>query len=75
MDANKLADILNNLCNMFIDDGQVPEEVIELMIDAGCNRAILKDIGFTDDQLKDYAYYESAMSGRPEEEILVELGE
>ena len=73
MSENNLLDILNNLCNMFINDGQVPEEVIEVMVDAGADINVLKAIGFNDSQIDDYAYYESLMSGRPEEEILAEI--
>ena len=64
---------MSNLCKMFMDDGTVHEEVIEMMLDAGADVEILKEIGFSDSQIKDYAYYESMMSGRTEEEVLVEL--
>ena len=74
MNSNKFADILNNLCNMFIDDGQVPEEVIEMLIDAGADIDSIKEIGFSDDQIRDYVYYASAVSGQPEDEIAAELG-
>lgn len=70
---SKLLDILNNLCNMFIDDGQIPEEVIEMLVDAGADANVLNQIGFNESQLQDYAYYEANMSGRTEEEILSDL--
>ena len=73
MSSEKLLDIMNNLCNMFINDGTVPEEVIEMMIDAGADVAVLKKIGFSDSQIEDYVYYESMMSGRSEAEIFAEL--
>lgn len=73
MSSEQLLDIMNNLCNMFIDDGTVPEEVIEMMVDAGADAEILKNIGFSDSQIDDYAYYESMVSGRSEAEILAEL--
>ena len=73
MSSEKLLDIMNNLCNMFINDGTVPEEVIEMMLDAGADVEILKKTGFSDSQIKDYVYYESMMSGRSQEEILAEL--
>ena len=70
---NKFIDILNNLCNMFINDGQIPEEVIEMLVDAGADIGDIKEIGFSDEQIQDYAYYESSMSGKTEDEILQEL--
>lgn len=73
MSSEKLLDVMNNLCNMFINDGTVPEEVIEMMIDAGADVAVLKKIGFSDSQIEDYVYYESMMSGRSEAEIFAEL--
>ena len=73
MSESKVLDILNNLCNMFIDDGQVPEEVIEMLVDAGADGNDLIKIGFNKEQISDYAYYESNMSGRTEDEILSEL--
>ena len=74
MNSDKYIDILNKLCNMFIDDGQVPEEVIEMLIDAGADVDTLKEIGFNDNQLRDYVYYASAISGQSEDEIAAELG-
>ena len=73
MSESKILDILNKLCNMFIDDGQVPEEVIEMLVDAGANGNDLIQIGFSNEQISDYAYYESNMTGRTEDEILAEL--
>ena len=73
MSSEKLVNVMSNLCKMFIDDGTVHEEVIEMMLDAGADVEVLKKIGFSDSQIKDYAYYESMMSGRTEEEVLVEL--
>ena len=66
-------DVLNNLCNMFIADGQVHEEVIEMLLDAGSDVDLLKEIGFSDDQIRNYAYYEGMMTGRTREEVLEEL--
>ena len=71
--VDNVLDVLNNLCNILIDDGQVPEEVIEILLDAGANVDMLRKIGFTDDQISDYAYYEANMSGRSESDILAEL--
>lgn len=73
MSTHKLLDILNKLCNMFIEDGQVPEEVIEMLIDAGADLDVLRSVGFTDDQIDDYIYYESSISGLAEDEIRREL--
>lgn len=73
MSTHKLLDILNKLCNMFIEDGQVPEEVIEMLIDAGADVDVLRSVGFTDDQIDDYIYYESSISGLAEDEIRYEL--
>lgn len=73
MSSEKLLDVLNNLCNMFIDDGQVHEEVIDMLVDAGCDSKMLKQIGFTDDQIHDYAYYVSNLTGQPEEDILSQI--
>ena len=73
MTENKALDILNTFCNLLIDDGQVPEEVIEMLIDSGANASDLQAIGFSREQIADYAYYESMMSGESEEAILSEL--
>lgn len=73
MSSEKLLNVIKNLCNMFINDGTVSEEVIEMMIDAGADIEVLKKIGFSDSQIEDYVYYESMMSGRSEAEILTEL--
>ena len=73
MSSNRYIDILNSLCNSFIADGQAYEEVIELLLDAGANIADLKAIGFNDEQISNYAYYEAMMSDRTEEEVLDEL--
>jgi len=70
---DNVLDVLNNLCNILINDGQVPEEVIEILLDSGANVDMLQKIGFTDDQISDYAYYEANMSGRSESDILAEL--
>lgn len=74
MSTERILDVLNNLCNMFIDDGTVYEEVIEMLVDAGADAKLLNQVGFSDSQIKDYAYYESNMSGRSETEVLAELG-
>ena len=73
MSMDYVLDVVNKLCNMFIDDGQVPEEVIEMLIDSGATVELLKNVGFTDSQIHDYVYYEAAISGRNEEEVLKEL--
>ena len=73
MSSEKFVNVMSNLCKMFMDDGTVSEEVIEMMLDAGADVEILKKIGFTDSQIEDYAYYESMMSGRTEMEVLAEL--
>lgn len=73
MDTEYVIDVLNNLCSSFINDGQVHEEVIELLIDSGATVELLKKIGFTDTQIRDYAYYEAALSGRTHDEVLAEL--
>lgn len=73
MSKEYILNILRNLCNMFRTDGTVVEEIIEMLLDAGANVAALKEIGFTDEQISDYAYYEGMMSGRTEEEVLTEL--
>ena len=70
---NNLLDIIRNLCNLLVDNGTVFEEVIEVMVDAGANIAVLKAIGFNDSQIDDYAYYESLMSGKSEKEVLAEI--
>ena len=73
MTTHKLLDILGKLCNMFIEDGQVHEEVIEMLIDVGADLDVLRSVGFTDSQIDDYIYYESAISGLSEDEIRREL--
>lgn len=73
MSVDKILDVINNLCNMFIADGTIPEEVIEMLIDAGADVELLKKVGFSDEQISDYAYYEANMSERTEEEVLSEL--
>lgn len=71
--SEKLVNVMSNLCKMLMDDGNVPEDVIEMMIDAGADVEVLKKIGFTDSQIKDYAYRGSTLSGRTQEEVLAEL--
>lgn len=70
---DSILDVVNRLCNMFIADGQVSEEVIEMLIDAGATVDILKAVGFSDKEIEDYAYYEAMMSGRSQDEVLAEL--
>ena len=74
MNSDKYIDVLNNLCKLFIQDGQITEEIIEMLLDAGADVPMLKEIGFEDIDIQDYAYYESCMSGRTEEEVLADLG-
>ena len=69
----KLLDVLNNLCNGFIADGEVEEEVIDMLVSAGASADVLKAIGFTDSQIEDYAYYVSMLDNVPEDEILNRL--
>ena len=69
----KLLDLLNNLCNGFIADGEVYEEVIDMLVEAGASENVLKAIGFDDSQLGDYAYYVSLLDGTSEEEVLKNL--
>lgn len=73
MDVDNLTSILKTLCKNFIDDGTVHEEVIEMLVDAGADIPVLKGIGFTDDEIADYAYYEGMMTNRTEQEVLDDL--
>lgn len=65
---NKLLDIINNLCNGLISDGTVFEEVIDMLVAAGATVTILKAVGFTDDQIWDYAYYVSVLDDISQED-------
>ena len=71
----KLLDVLNNLCNGLIADGEVYEEVIDMLVEAGATIAVLKAVGFSDSQLDDYAYYVSMLDDVPESEVLDRLKE
>ena len=63
-----LLNLINNLCNGMIADGTVFEEVIDMLVAAGATVSILKAIGFTDDQIWDYAYYVSVLDDIPQED-------
>lgn len=65
---NKLLDLINNLCNGLISDGTVFEEVIDMLVAAGATVTILKAVGFTDDQIWDYAYYVSVLDDISQED-------
>lgn len=69
----KLLDLLNNLCNGFISDGTVYEEVIDMLVDAGADIPILKAIGFDDNQIQDYCYYVSILDDITQEEAFENL--
>ena len=71
----KLLDVLNNLCNGLIADGEVYEEVIDMLVEAGATISVLKAVGFSDIQLDDYAYYVSMLDDVPESEVLDRLKE
>lgn len=64
----KLLNLINNLCNGMISDGTVFEEVIDMLVAAGATISILKKIGFTEDQIWDYAYYVSVLDDIPQED-------
>lgn len=64
----KLLTLINNLCNGMIADGTVFEEVIDMLVAAGATISILKAIGFTDDQIWDYAFYVSVLDDIPQED-------
>lgn len=69
----KLLDVLNNLCNGLIADGEVEEEVIDMLVSAGASSDVLKAVGFSDSQIEDYAYYVSMLDGISEDEVLKRL--
>jgi len=64
----KLLDLLNNLCNGMIADGTVYEEVIDMLVASGATVSLLKAIGFTDEQIWDYAYYVSVLDDISQED-------
>lgn len=64
----KLLNLINNLCNGMISDGTVFEEVIDMLVAAGATVSLLKEIGFTDDQIWDYAYYVSVLDDISQED-------
>ena len=64
----KLLNLINNLCNGMISDGTVFEEVIDMLVAAGATISILKKIGFTEEQLWDYAYYVSVLDDISQED-------
>lgn len=69
----KLLDVLNNLCNGLIADGEVEEEVIDMLVSAGASSDVLKAVGFSDSQIEDYAYYVSMLDDISEDEVLKRL--
>ena len=64
----KLLNLINNLCNGMISDGTVFEEVIDMLVAAGATISILKEIGFTEEQIWDYAYYVSVLDDISQED-------
>ncbi len=74
MSKANIYDVVNNMCNLLIEDyGKIEEEVIEMLIDSGANVNCLKEIGFTDKQINDYIFYRSTMTDVPEEDVYNEL--
>lgn len=69
----QLLDVLNNLCNGLIADGEVYEEVIDMLVESGATISVLKAVGFSDEQIDDYAYYVSMLDNIPESEVLSRL--
>ena len=70
---DKLLTLLNNLCNGFIADGDAYEEVIDMLVESGASIPVLKAIGFSDDQIADYAYYISMIDNISEEAVMGRL--
>ncbi len=74
MSKVNIYDVVNNMCNLLIEDhGKIEEEVIEMLIDSGADVDCLREIGFNDKQINDYIFYRSTMTDVPEEEIYEEL--
>ena len=68
-----LLNILNSLCNSIIEDGTIPEEVMDMLVAAGANLDVLKAIGFTDEEISDYAYYVGMSEHISQEEAMRNL--
>lgn len=63
-----LLDILNSVCRKLIAN-DVPEEVMDMLIDSGATLADLRNIGFTEDDIADYIYWVAQVENIPEDVV------
>lgn len=64
----QLLSLIKKLSELLMSDGTVFEEVIDMLVAAGATVSILKKIGFTEDQIWDYAYYVSVLDDISQED-------
>lgn len=64
-----LLEIIKNLCEIYRADGLTHEEIIDNLVCAGANVHLLHDLRFTDNDIDDYIYYLSQMTGESEDDI------